>query len=413
MKKFAVVAGVATALMLGTSAMATDVEVVHWWTSGGEAAAVAEFAKAFDATGDHWVDGAIADGATARAAVMQRALGGDPPDASQFNPGREYEDLINAGLLLDLKDVADANGWDAAIRPEGIAGACHIDDHWWCVPVNIHSWNWGWVSIPAFKKAGLELPKDFDEFLADAPKLKEAGIIPFAIGGGQGGWQVAGAFGVIQTAELGLADREKLLKDKDESVAMGEAQKRALSVFKGLKAFTDDGYAPRNWNDTTALVIQDKAALQIMGDWAKGEFGVAGKVPGVDYDCLAMPIDNPTVSTDGDVFVFFKQNDPEVEAAQKRLAALMISPAVQTAFNLKKGSTPVRDDADISAADACMIKALGIFKDPSHIQVAGGRWLNEDTNNQINALMTQFFSDDSMTVEDAQAKYWDILKNAN
>ena len=37
-----------------------DLEVTHWWTSGGEAAAVAEFAKAFNATGNKWVDGAIA-----------------------------------------------------------------------------------------------------------------------------------------------------------------------------------------------------------------------------------------------------------------------------------------------------------------------------------------------------------------
>jgi glucose/mannose transport system substrate-binding protein len=36
----------ASALALSTSVNATDLEVTHWWTSGGEAAAVAEFAKA-------------------------------------------------------------------------------------------------------------------------------------------------------------------------------------------------------------------------------------------------------------------------------------------------------------------------------------------------------------------------------
>ena len=409
------VAALAVAALLGggTAAQAYDLNVVHWWTSGGESAAVNVFAKEFDADGqDKWVDGAIADGATARAAIMQRVLGGDPPGAAQFNPGREYEELIKNNLLLDLADVAKADNWDAVIRPPGIAAACHVDDHWWCVPVNIHSWNWAWASIPAFKAAGLELPKTFDEFLADAPKLKEAGIIPFAIGGGQGGWQVAGAFGVIQTSELGLADREKLLKDHDMTVAMGDKQKAALTVFKGLKQFTDDGYAPRNWNDTTALVVQDKAAIQIMGDWARGEFGVAGEKAGVDYDCLAMPIDAPTVSTDGDVFVFPKQSDPAAEAAQKRLAALMISPRVQALFNNAKGSMPVRDDVDMSLADPCMVKGLGIIKDPANIQIAGGRWLNEDTNNQINALMTQFFSDDAMGVDEAQQKYADIIKNA-
>ncbi len=54
----AVLAG-SVALSAGAG-WATDLEVTHWWTSGGEAAAVAEFAKAFDATGNKWVDGAIA-----------------------------------------------------------------------------------------------------------------------------------------------------------------------------------------------------------------------------------------------------------------------------------------------------------------------------------------------------------------
>ena len=221
--------------MAPSLASAYDLNVVHWWTSPGESKAVNVFATEFDKYGqDKWVDGAIADGATARAAIMQRVLGGDPPGAAQFNPGREYEDLIKNNQLLDLAPVAEAEHWDTVIRPKGIASACHVDNHWWCVPVNIHSWNWAWASIPAFKQAGLDLPKTFDEFLADAPKLKAAGIIPFAIGGGQGGWQVAGAFGVIQTSELGLAKREALLKDKDMSVAMGPEMTAALTVFQGV-----------------------------------------------------------------------------------------------------------------------------------------------------------------------------------
>ena len=58
LKSFKKTALVATALLTGTVnvASATDLEVTHWWTSGGEAAAVAEFAKAFNATGHNWVD---------------------------------------------------------------------------------------------------------------------------------------------------------------------------------------------------------------------------------------------------------------------------------------------------------------------------------------------------------------------
>ena len=144
---------------------------------------------------------------------MQRVLGGDPPGAAQFNPGREYEELIKNNLLLDLTDARQGRqlGQDHPSagdrRPPAI-----VDGHWWCVPVNIHSWNWAWVSIPAFKKAGLACPRTSTSSSPTLPKLKAAGIIPFAIGGDGGGWQIAGAFGVIQTAELGHANREKLLQ---------------------------------------------------------------------------------------------------------------------------------------------------------------------------------------------------------
>ena len=60
MTAFKALIAASTVLASAGAACATDLEVTHWWTSGGEAAAVAELAKAFDATGNHWVDGAIA-----------------------------------------------------------------------------------------------------------------------------------------------------------------------------------------------------------------------------------------------------------------------------------------------------------------------------------------------------------------
>jgi len=122
--------------------------------------------------------------------------------------------------------------------------------------------------------------------------------------------------------------------------------------------------------------------------------------------------DNPVVTSDGDVIVFFKQSDPAKEAAQKRLAALLLSPAVQVAFNNAKGSAPVRGDVDMGTADPCMQKALKALADPKRIASAINRFITEDTTNELNSLVTQFWSDDAMTPEQAQAKFVDILKSA-
>ena len=405
----------AFAALVAGPAMATDLEVIHWWTSKGESAAVSEFAKAFDndGQGDHWVDSAIALGETARSTIMQRVLGGDPPGAAQFNPGREYEELIKNNQLLVLDDVAEAGKWAEVIRPQRIQSACLVDGHWYCVPVNIHSWPWGWYSYEAFSKAGLPNPKNFDEFVADAPKLQAAGIIPLAIGGDGNGWQIKGAFDQILLASLGIQARDQMYRDKDLTIAGGPDMLKALTELKSLKQYTDDGYANRNWNDTTNLVITNKAGLQIMGDWARGEFAAAGMTGVKDFGCMiGLNEDKPIVSTDGDVIVFPKQNDPDVEAAQKRLAALLISPAVQVAFNNAKGSMPVRGDVDMATADPCMQKALKAVEHPDEIATGVQRFTTEDTNNELNALITQYWSDDSMTPDVAQAKWVEILKNS-
>ena len=130
----------ATAMVSASAASAVELEVTHWWTSGGEAAAVSEFAKAFNATEHTWVDGAIAgSGSTALPIIISRILGGDPMGATQLNHGRQAEELIEAGLMQDLTDVAEAGGWADIVNPTSLLDSCTLDGKIYCVPVNIHS----------------------------------------------------------------------------------------------------------------------------------------------------------------------------------------------------------------------------------------------------------------------------------
>lgn len=136
-----------TMLAAATTANAADVEVTHWWTSGGEAAAVAEFAKAFEEKTDHkWVDGAIAgSGGTARPIMISRITGGDPMGATQFNHGRQAEELVEAGLMRDLTEIAEKEGWKDVVKPSSLLDSCTLDGKIYCVPVNIHSQQWLWA----------------------------------------------------------------------------------------------------------------------------------------------------------------------------------------------------------------------------------------------------------------------------
>ena len=401
----ALTAATATAVM----AEGVELEVTHWWTSGGEAAAVAKFADAWNATGNTWVDGAIAgSGGTARPIIISRIIGGDPMAATQLNHGRQAEELIEAGLLLDLTDVAEAGGWAEIVNPSSLLDACTLDGKIYCVPVNIHSAQWIWLSHAAYESAGLDVPTDWNEFTASAGALKEAGILPLAMG--QQGWQQNIAFGAITLAVAGQEAWNGVNIDKNADVARGPEYTAAFEAVAAARDLAAESNV-QDWNMATNLVITGQAGAQIMGDWAQGEFSVAEQVEGKDYSCLPGLGLNPVIDTGGDAFYFPVNDDPAITAAQKELAALLISPEVQVSFNLAKGSLPVRGDIDMSTANGCMQKGLEILANGG-VLPSGDISFSQDTTLQIEDLQAQFWST-AMSAADAQAAYADIIANAD
>jgi glucose/mannose transport system substrate-binding protein len=384
-----------------------ELEVTHWWTSGGEAAAVAELAKAFDASGDKWIDGAIAGGGdVARPVMISRITGGDPMGMTQFNHGQQALELVQAGLMLDLTDVAEAEGWKDKIFPPSLLDSCTVDGRIYCAPVNIHSPEWLWLSNKVYEDIGIPVPTNWNEFVASAPQVEAAGKIPLALGNQP--WQSNLAFGALTVAVAGLDVWKQVNIDKNMDVAAGPEMAAVFTAAADARKLAAKSTV-QDWNQATNLVITDEAAGQIMGDWAQGEFAVAGEVAGKDYTCLPGMGLNAYLSTGGDAFYFPKLDDPEKEAAQKRLAALAVSPAVQVAFNLKKGSLPVRGDVDLSAANDCMKKGLEILAS-GNIMPSGDQAWSPDVQTQISDLQGEFWKTD-MAAADAHAKYVEILKS--
>jgi glucose/mannose transport system substrate-binding protein len=224
---------------------------------------------------------------------------------------------------------------------------------------------------------------------------------------GRQAWQSNLAFNAIAIGIGGLDLWKKVNVDKDMEAAAGPEMLKVFQASADARKLASKSTV-QDWNQATNMVITGDAAGQIMGDWAQGEFAVAGKVAGKDYTCLPGLGLNAYLSTGGDAFYFPKLADPEQEAAQKRLAALLVSPDVQVAFNLKKGSLPIRGDIDMSAANDCMKKGLEILKS-GNVVPAGDQVWSPDVQTQLGDMQSQFWSGD-MTPEDAQARYVEILK---
>jgi glucose/mannose transport system substrate-binding protein len=382
-------------------------EVLHWWTSGGESAAIKEIADRFKAAGGEWVDTAIATGEAARAAGINRIVGGNPPTVMQFNTGKQFEELVTNGFLSPLDKIAEANKWKQ-ILPAAIVEATSRDGKFYAAPVNIHGQNWLWYNIAVLKKAGVEPPKTFGDIIAAAPKLKAAGVIPFAHGAQD--WQDQILFDAVLIAEAGKDTFQNLYGKADANAAQSAGFKKAAETFRGLSQLADEGSAGRNWNDTTNLVITGKAAMQHMGDWAKGEFIAAKMTPGQDYGCVVMP---GGYVMGGDVFVFPKVKDAAGQAAQVKIAEVMLSPETQIAFNTKKGSVPVRLDLDVSSMDLCAQAGMKALKDPVQQIPSGGYIASPDRVGAVRDVITQFWSKKSMTTDEFVGKIVTALKSAS
>jgi len=334
-----------------------NVEVLHWWTSGGEAAALNVLKGNLEKQGVKWNDMPVAGGGGEQAmtAVRARVTAGNPPTAVQML-GFDILDWGKQGVVADLNSLAAKDGWDKVV-PAALQKFSKYNGKWIAAPVNIHSTNWVWANKAVLEKAGVTtIPKDFDEFIAAAEKVQKAGFIAIAHGGQP--WQEATIFDAIALTTGGIDYYKKAFIDLDPKALNSPTTEKVFHRMGQIRKLVDKDFSGRDWNIASGMVISGKAGFQLMGDWAKGEFINAKKVPGKDFLCFRFPGTQGMVPFNTDQFVMFKLSDPDKTAAQQKLAAAIMDPAFQSAFNVVKGSAPARTDVPDTAFDDCGKKAI-------------------------------------------------------
>ena len=346
---------------------AQSVEVLHWWTSGGEAAALNVLKGNLEKQGVKWNDMPVAGGGgeAANTAVRARVAAGNPPTAVQLL-GFDITDWAKQGVLSDLNEVAAKEGWDKTV-PKALQEFSRFNGTWIAAPVNVHSSNWVWANKAVLDKAGVTtMPDNWDDFMAAAAKVQAAGFIALAHGGQP--WQEATIFDSVVLATGGIDYYKKAFIELDPKALNSATTLKVFQRMAQIRKLVDKDFSGRDWNVASGMVISGKAGFQIMGDWAKGEFINAKKVPGKDFACWRFPGTQGFVPFNTDQFVMFKLSDPNKAAAQQKLAEAIMDPAFQSAFNVVKGAAPVRSDVPDTAFDDCGKKAI---KDVAEASKAG------------------------------------------
>ncbi|MGD8231111.1 ABC transporter substrate-binding protein [Vibrio sp. TRT 1302] len=396
-------------------ATAGEVEVLHWWTAGGEAKSAAVLKEMLEEQNHSWKDFAVAGGGgeSAMTVLKTRAVSGNPPSAAQIK-GHDIQEWGGLGFLTSLESTAKQEKWDE-ILPSVVTKVMKYNGEYVAVPVNVHRVNWIWANPEVLKKSGVELPTTLDEFFAAAEKIKAAGFVPLAHGGQP--WQDATVFEAVALDVLGSEDYNKAFVDLDMDVLSGDKMVEVFTKFKKMRDYIDANSPGRDWNVATSMVINGEAAMQIMGDWAKGEFTAAGKVPGKDYICAPAPGTDGQFTFNIDSFAFFELSNKDNQKAQQDLARTILTKEFQEVFNLNKGSIPVRLDMDMSKFDQCALDSMATFKASAQSgdlvpSMAHGLSTTSYAQGAIYDVVTNFFNDDKADPKQAAQKLAKAVKAA-
>ena len=411
--KSALAASAAVSIISATAGFAgPEAEVLHWWTSGGEAKSVAVLQEEFASKGGTWTDMPVAGGGgdAAMTALRARVLSGNAPTAVQLK-GPAIQEWYEEGVLADISSVAQANGW-ADVLPASIAGHMKCEGTWCAAPVNVHRIDWIWANAAILEANGIAMPSTWAEFNAAAEKLQAAGITPLAHGGQA--WQDATVFEAVALGVGGAEFFQKAFVELDEATLTSDTMKAVFDQMRTMRGFVDSNFSGRDWNLATAMVMNGEAAFQIMGDWAKGEFLAACKEPGKDFLCASTPGEGFLYNVDS--FAMFDVAGDDKTAGQLLLAELIVGKNFQKVFNLNKGSIPARTDVALDEFDSCAHTSAKDMADsnaggsllPSY---AHGMALRGAQSGAITDVVTSHFNSD-MSSDDAVQMLLQAVQNS-
>jgi glucose/mannose transport system substrate-binding protein len=396
--------GGGTSLTTKAGGAGGDVGVFTWWAAGSEKKGLDALETLFKEKypNDNFVNLAVAGGAgsNAKAKLASDLQNNQPPDSFQGHAGAELADYIDASQIEPVNDVITALGGES-VFPKNLLDRLTVDGNIYSVPSNIHRANVVWANVAALKKAGVNTPpKDLKSWMADMDKVKASGVAtPLSV---SGTWTQVQLFENVLIADLG-ADKYSGLFKGDTKWDSDEV-KAAAADYKKLLTYANTASDGDDWPVATDMVIDGKAAYNVMGDWAVAEFADKGKKQDTDWTWFATP------GTDG-VFDFLADSFTLPKGAKnaggtKDWLMLIGSAEGQKAFNLAKGSIPARTDVPKDDFPPYQQAAMDAFKSNTIVSsIAHGAAVSLAWNTDISTAISKFYSsrDDAALVTDLAA----------
>ncbi|MCV2355329.1 ABC transporter substrate-binding protein [Paucibacter sp. B2R-40] len=392
-----------------TSDSTTELNVLHWWTSASERAAADHVAARMSELGLRWVDGAVAGGGGGPAikVLNERTLRGMAPKVAQLN-GQATIEWAEMGLLLELDGVAKRRQWARTMFPQVMA-QLNVREHVVAAPLGIHRINNLYLNKAVFRRLNIELPTHWSGLQSAALALRAAGVTPVAFSDEP--WQVATVFETLLLAEAGPALYRRMVEQRDPQAFNDPSVERAFQRLRDWRNLAA-GPGERPWTQLVADFAAGRAAMLIMGDWARGELGTLGLEGGRDFACQAVPGTSGVHQFSIDTLAMLAGNY-SAQAEQEKMAELLGSATLQLGYNRIKGSVPVRRDVPVDELDYCAQQSYQLFANPATARVPSlvhRMAFDEVGKNAFIETVHRFALDPKQTPAAAQRKLQGLLR---
>lgn len=337
-------------------------EILHWWATSGEAAALSVFINEFESRGGLYYDSSKNNEVANREEAIERMGKGYPATLTQWNAGNDLVELYDYGLLKPIQLQKIVQRLMSTLPAPVLDVVSHRGDII-AIPLNIHSENWMWYSQKHLGKTQFDLSGDWSKLLQTGNTLAEKNIPLLAIGNQP--WQVRILFTSIF---LGVSrDRYKeFYITNDVSVVDTDELRKTLEVFNKLAGYSES-FGDGNWNTQVKAVAENRAAANFMGDWARGEFMTHDQQVGVDYGCQLTSKMDPSLLMVVDTLVLGNVFDDSEVAGQELMLDVVSDADISLKFNALKGSVSPYAKPDSASLDVCTSQVYAALKNTDAI----------------------------------------------
>ncbi|MCP4070721.1 MAG: extracellular solute-binding protein [Hyphomicrobiales bacterium] len=283
---------------------------------------------------------------------IRNFLTADAPDIAAWYAGNRMAPFVKAGLFEPVDDVWADNGLNDALA--STAPSMTIDGKKWGVPYTYYQWGI-YYRKDLFAANDIAVPKNWKDFLAACAKLKSAGITPITIGT-KYLWTAAGVFDYLNLRTNGYQVHNDLTSGK-----IKYTDPRIQTVFDRWEELVRPGYfidnhAALSWQEALAPMVQGKAAMYVMGNFAVAPLREAG-LSDDQLDFMQFPQITAGIpmAEEAPTDTFHIPTKAKNKADARKFLAFLAAADTQTEVNKILGQLPTNKNAQV--ADDKFIKA--------------------------------------------------------